>query len=80
MTEYPCTQGSELSDRLHLGHERLYARQTFRLLWAARLRGTITLVEAQHSGNHRDTNRYHYEQQEKANSLSAESFGFLPLD
>ena len=65
---------------LHLGHERLYTNQTFRLLWAARLRGTIAPVEAHHSGNDCGTNGYHYEQQEKANPLSAESFCLLPLD
>ncbi len=37
-------------------------------------------VETQYPGNDCGTNGYHYEQQEKANPLSAESFCLLPLD
>jgi hypothetical protein len=80
LTEHACTQGGELSERLPLGHERLYTNQTFRLLSAARLRGTIAPVGTQYPGNNCGTNGYHDEQQEKANSLSVESFCLIPLD
>ena len=62
LTEHACTQGGEISEGLPLGHERLYTNQTFRLLWAAPLRGTIAPVEPQYPGNDCGTNGYHYEQ------------------
>jgi hypothetical protein len=80
LTQHACTQGGEISEGLPLGHERLYTNQTFRLLWAARLRGTIAPVGTQYPGNNCGTNGYRDEQQEKANSLSAESFCLIPLD